>query len=52
LVQDREIRMHTACRDLVREDFEATHRRRLINPKTANDNTPWEWPWKPRRGWL
>ena len=33
-------RMHTACRDLVREDFEATHRRRLINPKTANDNTP------------
>ena len=32
-------RMHTACRDLVREDFEATHRRRLINPKTANDNT-------------
>ena len=38
-------RMHTACRDLVREDFEATHRRRRINPKTANDNTPpmaWE----------
>ena len=32
--------MHTACRDLVREDFEATHRRRLIGPKTANDNTP------------
>ena len=27
-------RMHTACRDLVREDFEAKHRRRLINPKT------------------
>jgi hypothetical protein len=38
-------RMHTACRDLVREDFEATHRRRLINPTTANDNAPpigWE----------
>ena len=38
-------RMHTACRDRVREDFEATHRRLLINPKTANDNTPstaWE----------
>jgi hypothetical protein len=32
-------RMHTACRDLVREYFEATHRR-LIGPKTANDNTP------------
>ncbi len=31
-------RMHTACRDLVREDFEATYRRRLVNPKTANDN--------------
>ena|SRR4051812_11133660 len=31
-------RMHTACRDLVREHFEATHRRRLINPQTANDN--------------
>ena len=31
-------RMHTACRDLVREDFEVTHRRRLINPQTANAN--------------
>ena len=38
-------RMHTSCRDLVRENFEAPHRKRLINPKTANDNTPpmvWE----------
>jgi hypothetical protein len=32
-------RMHTACSDLVCEDFEATHRRRLVTPKTANDNT-------------
>jgi hypothetical protein len=43
-----EYRMHTACRDLILEDFEATHRRRLINPKTANDNIPpmgsEEWP--------
>jgi hypothetical protein len=43
-VKTGKYRMHTACRDLVREDFEARHRR-SINPKTANDNIPpmvWE----------
>src|SRR6476659_9166356 len=30
-------RMHTACRDLVREDFEATHRRRLTPLSDEND---------------
>jgi hypothetical protein len=30
-----EFRMHTACRDLICEDFEASRRQRQIN-----DNTP------------
>jgi hypothetical protein len=41
-VKTEKYRMHTACRDLVREDFEATHRRRLINPKRQTTTLlPW-----------